>query len=117
MNGPMIKRVIARSVAWTAAAALCSIIALAQDSAPTAGQRTDGQIEMDVVHALDASQALKNDLITAATIQSQVRISPLVTSIAIVSTVPVKRSTNEVASRLNSTWTAISIAEDQKAAP
>jgi hypothetical protein len=80
MNGPMIKRVIARSVAWTAAAALCSIIALAQDSAPTAGQRTDGQIEMDVVHALDASQALKNDLITAATIQSQVTLSGTVST-------------------------------------
>jgi hypothetical protein len=76
----MIKRVIARSVAWTAAAALCSIIALAQDSAPTAGQRTDGQIEMDVVHALDASQALKNDLITAATIQSQVTLSGTVST-------------------------------------
>jgi len=40
-------------------------------SAP-AGQRTDGQIEMDVVHALDASAALKDDLITAATIQGAV---------------------------------------------
>jgi hypothetical protein len=37
--------------------------------------RTDGQIEMDVVHALDASTALKNDLITAATIQGQVTLS------------------------------------------
>ncbi|MGH9600411.1 MAG: BON domain-containing protein [Terracidiphilus sp.] len=39
------------------------------------GQRTDGQIEMDVVKALDASSALKNDLITAATIQSEVTLS------------------------------------------
>jgi hypothetical protein len=59
---------------------LCSIIALAQDAAPAAGQRTDGQIEMDVVHALDASQALKNDLITAATIQSQVTLSGTVST-------------------------------------
>ncbi len=80
MNGPLIKRVIARSVAWAAAAALCSLIALAQDAAPAAGQRTDGQIEMDVVHALDASQALKNDLITAATIQSQVTLSGTVST-------------------------------------
>src|SRR6185437_234771 len=39
------------------------------------GQRTDGQIEMDVVKALDASSALTNDLITAATIQSEVTLS------------------------------------------
>jgi hypothetical protein len=45
-----------------------------------AGQRTDGQIEMDVVHALDASKALKNDLITAATIQSEVSLSGTVSS-------------------------------------
>jgi len=35
----------------------------------------DGQIEMDVVHALDASNALKGDLITAATIQGEVTLS------------------------------------------
>jgi hypothetical protein len=48
-----------------------------QAPAPAAqqGQRTDGQIEMDVVKALDASAALKNDLITAATIQSEVTLS------------------------------------------
>src|ERR1700727_976309 len=80
MNGPLFKRVIARSVAWAAAAALCSLIALAQDAAPAAGQRTDGQIEMDVVHALDASAALKNDLITAATIQGEVTLSGTVSS-------------------------------------
>ncbi len=40
-----------------------------------AGQRSDGQIEMDVVHALDGSAQLKNDLITAATIQSEVTLS------------------------------------------
>jgi hypothetical protein len=54
-----------------------------QDAAQAAaqpGQRTDGQIEMDVVHALDASRALKNDMITAATIQSQVTLSGTVSS-------------------------------------
>jgi hypothetical protein len=61
-------------------AALCGVIALAQDAAPPASQRTDGQIEMDVVHALDASQALKNDLITAATIQSQVTLAGTVST-------------------------------------
>jgi hypothetical protein len=35
---------------------------------------------MDVVHALDASKALKNDLITAATIQSEVTLSGTVAS-------------------------------------
>jgi hypothetical protein len=80
MNRPLFKRVISQSVAWVATAALCSVIALAQDAAPAAGQRTDGQIEMDVVHALDGSQALKNDLITAATIQSQVTLSGTVSS-------------------------------------
>ena len=53
MNRTLFKRVMVRSVAWAAAAALCGVIALAQDTAPASGQRTDGQIEMDVVHALD----------------------------------------------------------------
>jgi BON domain len=51
-----------------------------QNGAPAAGQRTDGQIEMDVVQALDASEALKNDLITAATIQGEVTLSGTVSS-------------------------------------
>jgi hypothetical protein len=54
-------------------------LALAQGAAAPASPadpvRTDGQIEMDVVHALDASTALKNDLITAATIQGEVTLS------------------------------------------
>jgi len=55
---------------------------LAQDqgAATEAGARSDGQIEMDVVHALDASQALKDDLITAATIQSEVTLTGTVSS-------------------------------------
>src|ERR1700744_3271550 len=80
MNRPLFKRAIARSAAWTALAALCGVVALAQDAAPATGQRTDGQIEMDVVHALDASAALKNDLITAATIQGQVTLAGTVSS-------------------------------------
>lgn len=48
--------------------------AQSQDQAP-AGQRTDGQIEMDVVHALDAAPALKDDWITAGTVQGEVTLS------------------------------------------
>jgi len=50
------------------------------EQAPGVDQRSDGQIEMDVVKALDDSQALKNDLITAATIQGQVTLSGTVSS-------------------------------------
>ena len=67
---------------------ICGANAVAQDQSPApapaavqaAGQRTDGQIEMDVVRALDASKALKKDLITAATIQSEVTLSGTVSS-------------------------------------
>ena len=59
---------------------MAGAMALAQDAAPSNGPRSDGQIEMDVVHALDGSQALKNDLITAATIQSEVTLSGTVSS-------------------------------------
>ena len=79
-------------MAWAGVAVLCAVASLAQDAgappAPSQGQpaaqtqepRSDGQIEMDVVHALDASPALKNDLITAATIQSEVTLSGTVSS-------------------------------------
>ena len=39
------------------------------------GERTDGQIEMDVVHTLDAAQELKQDWITAGTVQGEVTLS------------------------------------------
>ncbi len=87
MNRPLLKSVMA----WAAMTVLCAAIALAQDNGAPAqdssgaaaaaqGQRTDGQIEMDVVQALDASQALKNDMITAATIQGEVTLSGTVSS-------------------------------------
>jgi len=86
MNRPLLKKVFPQILTWIAVVLLCSVVALAQDPAPQAppqaGQRTDGQIEMDVVHALDASAALKNDLITAATIQSEVTLSGTVSSAA-----------------------------------
>ena len=92
MNRTLLKRASIQFVAWAGAAMLCSAVVLAQDAgapaAPTQGQpaaqaqgtRSDGQIEMDVVRSLDASQALKNDLITAATIQSEVTLSGTVSS-------------------------------------
>ena len=69
------------ALAVAAVLAFSSAALAAQDSAPASnGPRTDGQIEMDVVQALDESQALKNDLITAATIQTQVTLSGTVAS-------------------------------------
>jgi hypothetical protein len=77
MTSIVVKRVLPKAVAWAFLIAFSAAIALAQDAAAPApaGQRTDGQIEMDVVHVLDASAALKNDLITAATVQGEVTLS------------------------------------------
>jgi hypothetical protein len=87
MNRPNFKGILPRTLVWAGLAVFSSglTVAQAQDSqaqsqgAP-AGQRTDGQIEMDVVHALDASAALKDDMITAATIQGEVSLSGTVSS-------------------------------------
>ena len=83
MNRTLLNRVVPQVLVWTGLVALCAVIAVAQApdqnsvtvTAQPIGQRTDGQIEMDVVHALDASKALKSDLITAATIQGKVTLS------------------------------------------
>jgi hypothetical protein len=91
MNRAIVTRVFPHLLAWAGFVVLSgtAVVAQGQDPAqnpaPDAaqaqpGQRTDGQIEMDVVHALDASKALKNDLITAATIQSEVTLSGTVSS-------------------------------------
>jgi hypothetical protein len=85
MIRPSLKRVFELCLAWSALAVFSVAAATAQEggsAAPAGGQRTDGQVEMDVVQALDASQALKDDLITAATIQSQVTLSGTVASLA-----------------------------------
>jgi hypothetical protein len=89
MNRSFIKRVFPQVLAWAGLVVLCGGFPVAQGQDPSAasasaqaGQRTDGQIEMDVVHALDASNALKNDLITAATIQGEVSLSGTVSSAA-----------------------------------
>jgi len=84
MKWPMFKRVFPQVLAWAGLVALCSVIALAQGTAaapsPAAAVRTDGQIEMDVVHALDADKEMKDELITAATIQCEVTLSGTVSS-------------------------------------
>jgi hypothetical protein len=66
-------RIFPQILTWMALFVFCAAVSLAQAAA--SGQRSDGQIEMDVVHALDASQPLKNDLITAATIEGEVTLS------------------------------------------
>ncbi|WP_420236541.1 BON domain-containing protein [Telmatobacter bradus] len=72
------KRNFSRILAWGAVVVFSVAVAMAQDAA--SNQRSDGQIEMDVVHALDAADVLKNDLITAATIQGEVTLSGTVAS-------------------------------------
>ncbi|HWE85683.1 MAG TPA: BON domain-containing protein [Terracidiphilus sp.] len=85
-KGLMLKN-LSPTFAIAAVLALGAPALLAQDQTPPqaesaqlSGARTDGQIEMDVVQALDASNALKNDLITAATIQGKVTLSGTVAS-------------------------------------
>ena len=91
MTQTLLKKVYPQVVAWVGVVALGAAVAVAQSDgqiqkpAPgvpmaQASQRSDGQIEMDVVHALDASRALKNDLITAATIQGEVTLTGTVSS-------------------------------------
>jgi hypothetical protein len=87
MRKPLLNRMFPQALALIAVLAFAGVAAPAQDAAQpqqnpatAAGQRTDGQIEMDVVQALDASEALKNDLITAATIQGEVTLSGTVSS-------------------------------------
>lgn len=81
MNRSLLKRFFTGALVCSGLVMMSTALAFAQDSAVTAsGQRTDGQIEMDVVHALDASAALKNDLITAATIQGDVTLAGTVSS-------------------------------------
>jgi hypothetical protein len=84
MNRSIINRSLnrnyARLLGWCGLAVLSTSMVLAQDTAAASTQRTDGQIEMDVVHALDAEQTLKNDLITAATIQGEVTLAGTVAS-------------------------------------
>jgi hypothetical protein len=96
MNRSFVKKISPQVLAlqvlvWTGLVALCSAVGVAQDQGPAqkpaagtamAVQRSDGQIEMDVVHALDASTALKDDLITAATIQGEVSLSGTVSTAA-----------------------------------
>jgi hypothetical protein len=83
MIRPVLKRVISQVLVWSAVAVLGGgCVALAQTDSQTNGQRSDSQVEMDVVRALDDSQALKNDLITAATVQGEVTLSGTVANAA-----------------------------------
>jgi hypothetical protein len=83
MNRTILKKFVPQVLALAGLITLGGVIALAQApdadtitvTAQPMGDRTDGQIEMDVVHALDTSKALKGDLITAATIQGEVTLS------------------------------------------
>jgi hypothetical protein len=94
MDRSMLKKLVFQTLAWTGLVTFCGVIALAQNAAPSpapapdaapAGavadnSRSDGEIEMDVVHSLDAAKQLKNDLITAATIQGEVTLSGTVST-------------------------------------
>ena len=67
MNRTLLKRIFPHILAFAGLVILCGASALAQDQAPAtaeaaapaqaADQRPDGQIEMDVVHALDATRS------------------------------------------------------------
>lgn len=88
MRHRVLSRIRTQAVVVATVLAFCSVGVLAQNQAPgpqnpapaNSSGRTDGQIEMDVVQALDASPELKNDLITAATIQGAVTLSGTVSS-------------------------------------
>lgn len=78
MTRILLNRIRTQALVAAAVLAFSSLAVVAQ--APANSGRTDGQIEMDVVQALDASPDLKNDLITAATIQGKVTLSGTVAS-------------------------------------
>ncbi|MGA3011833.1 MAG: BON domain-containing protein [Terracidiphilus sp.] len=84
MNRPMFKKILPLTLVWAMLVILCGVISVAQEpaAAPSAAAevRTDNQIEMDVVHALDSTQALKSELISPSTIQGEVTLSGTVTS-------------------------------------
>ncbi|HEU5457010.1 MAG TPA: BON domain-containing protein [Terracidiphilus sp.] len=85
MIRPWFEKVARRAVACGAVIAMSGVLAMAQGAQPgtqAGGQPTDGQIEMDVVHALDGQQSLANDLITAATVNGTVTLSGTVSSAA-----------------------------------
>ncbi|HEX7728263.1 MAG TPA: BON domain-containing protein [Terracidiphilus sp.] len=79
MSTLMAKKISPRFLVWVAVVAFSGLAALAQNGATA---RTDGQIEMDVVHALDGAPALKNDLITAATVNGEVTLAGTVSSVS-----------------------------------
>lgn len=64
----------------------CGVIAQLQQQAPSAAtaqpavQRTDAEIEADVMHALDSSDLAKSDVVTPATAQGEVTLTGTVES-------------------------------------
>jgi hypothetical protein len=80
MISSTLKRLLPRTLAVLALLLALSMLVLAQNAASPAAARTDGQIEMDAVHALDGAQQLKDDLVTVATIQGEVTLSGTVVS-------------------------------------
>ena len=69
IDRPVILRSLPRGLAWFGVIALGCALGLAQDAAQSNAPRSDGQIEMDVVHALDgltqADRTLRAHLDTA----------------------------------------------------
>jgi hypothetical protein len=92
MNWLLFSKALPQTLAWAVFIAFFPAMALAQDkatdaatastlaAAPAASTPTDGQIETNLVHALDASRALKDESITAATIQGEVTLSGTVST-------------------------------------
>jgi len=92
MNWLLFSKALPQTLAWAVFIALFPAMALAQDkatdaatastiaAAPAASTPTDGQIETNLVHALDASRAIKDESITAATIQGEVTLSGTVST-------------------------------------
>lgn len=69
------KRLFLCSLVWGGILVVSAAIAIAQAAPAQPAQRTDGLIETDVVQALDSSNSLKNEQITAATIQGEVTLT------------------------------------------
>lgn len=70
-----LKRLLLCSLAWSGLVIITAAIAIAQAAPAQSVQRNDGLIETDVVQALNSSYSLKNQQITAATIQGEVTLT------------------------------------------
>ncbi len=75
-----LKRLLLCTLAWCGLVIITAAIAIAQAAPAQSVQRNDGLIETDVVQALNSSYSLKNQQITAATIQGEVTLTGNVSS-------------------------------------